>query len=610
MLFSIGLLIVIFFLAFKAAPVEKKEHALIHGAGQIGLLAAVALFGVDFFTSYFYAAGEMMSALHPYGLQDKAWIAVIVIALANLVFGALYMYSLGVFNEGGGSFTAAMRYLGPSLSLIVAVVLIQDYIFTIVVSTLSGVQQLLSIAQLADTLWVWRFLIGAALATATWWLTIRGRGESARVVFVMLAIFIMLTITMAIGLFIAKGRGVEALPYTETIKQTTIWQAMYHMLTASMKGMVALSGLEAMSNGIQFVIHGDMPVVVWGKKHLQRLNWLWNFYGGKSGIGRMVQTAFLFYGGLTTAFLAYFSIHFNAFDNVEGRSLVGNLAFIGFNQFGSGGWILYWTYQILAVALLASASMTAYQDLQAMAWRNVAIGEIPEIVVYRNPKGTFTRPVTAAAIAAIIIQLLVRGETSLAVPYYGVGVFMPIMAMGLAIRKHILETTTGYKRFWGSLGATIAATLAGIVFIGQIVGKWGEGGWVVLISLSILILMAHAILISPIGYRTPQDIHRIIRDKSRVQGQMGNIVEWQSLKVQEYRYRLLIAVVRFWEWFGVRRPLRFEPPVPAGEFEAAMNHKETETFLDQYLKSKPKRKPKLGGAPKETAPGDEEGKVD
>lgn len=610
MLFSIGLLIVIFFLAFKVAPVEKKEHALIHGAGQIGLLAAVALFGVDFFTSYFYAAGEMMSALHPYGLQDKAWIAVIVIALANLVFGALYMYSLGVFNEGGGSFTAAMRYLGPSLSLIVAVVLIQDYIFTIVVSTLSGVQQLLSIAQLADTLWVWRFLIGAALATATWWLTIRGRGESARVVFVMLAIFIMLTITMAIGLFIAKGHGVEALPYTETIKQTTIWQAMYHMLTASMKGLVALSGLEAMSNGIQFVIHGDMPMVVWGKKHLPRLNWLWNFYGGKSGIGRMVQTAFLFYGGLTTAFLAYFSIHFNAFDNVEGRSLVGNLAFIGFNQFGSGGWILYWTYQILAVALLASASMTAYQDLQAMAWRNVAIGEIPEVVVYRNPKGTFTRPVTAAAIAAIIIQLLVRGETSLAVPYYGVGVFMPIMAMGLAIRKHILETTTGYKRFWGSLGATIAATLAGIVFIGQIVGKWGEGGWVVLISLSILILMAHAILISPIGYRTPQDIHRIIRDKSRVQGQMGNIVEWQSLKVQEYRYRLLIAVVRFWEWFGVRRPLRFEPPVPAGEFEAAMNSKETETFLDQYLKSKPKRKPKLGGAPKETAPGDEEGKVD
>jgi hypothetical protein len=605
MLFTIGLLIVIIVLAFKAAPVEKKEHAQIHGAGQVGFLAALALFGVDYFTSYYYATGEMLSALHPYGLQKYAWIAVIIIALTNIVFGALYLYSLGVFKEGGGSFTAAMRYLGPSLSLIVAVVLIQDYVFTIVVSTLSGVEQLLSIAQLADTFWIWRFLIGASLASMTWWLTIRGRGESARVVFMLLGIFLMLTIVMAVGLILAKSRGFNPLVYTQTISKTTLWTAMYHMLTASMKGLVALSGLEAMSDGIQFVIHHDMPMVKWGKKHLVKLNGLWNFYSGGSGIGRMVQTAFLFYGGLTTAFLTYFAIHFNAYDSVQGRSLVGNLAFIGFNQLGNGGWILYWAYQILAVALLAAASMTAYQDLQSMAWRNVAIGEIPEIVVYRNPKGTFTRPVTAAAIAAIVIQFLVRGETSLAIPYYGVGVFLPIFAMGLAIRRHIRLNAVGGKRFWGSLGASLAAGLAALVFIGQIAGKWEEGGWVVLISLSILILMAHAILISPIGYRNPRDIHRIIRDKSRVQGQMGNIVEWQSLKVQEYRFRLIIAVSRFWEWFGVRRPMRFEPPIPAGNFEEALNHKK-DTFLDQYLEQKPKRRPRAGGAPKETAPSEEE----
>src|SRR5512136_2525462 len=138
MLFSIALLIVIIFLALKASPVEKKEHALIHGAGQIGLLAALALFGVDYYTSFFYATGEMMSSLHPYGLEKYGYIAVAFIAFANAVFGFLYMYSLGIFNEGGGSYTASMRYLTPALSLIVAVVLIQDYIFTIVVSTLSG----------------------------------------------------------------------------------------------------------------------------------------------------------------------------------------------------------------------------------------------------------------------------------------------------------------------------------------------------------------------------------------------------------------------------------------------------------------------------------------
>src|SRR5512136_1639976 len=190
MFFSIALLIVFVLIAVRAAPREKQEDAHIHGAGQIGLLAALALFGVDYFTSYFYATGEMMSALHPYGLQHWGYIAVIVIAIANAVFGFLYMYSLGVFNEGGGSYTAAMRYLSPGLSLIVAVVLLQDYIFTIVVSSLSGVDQLLSISNAYHINWLVRVGLGIGLVTITWYLTIRGRGESARVVFIMLGVFI------------------------------------------------------------------------------------------------------------------------------------------------------------------------------------------------------------------------------------------------------------------------------------------------------------------------------------------------------------------------------------------------------------------------------------
>ena len=604
-IFPILLLLAIIYLSYRAAPRERQEDAHVHGAGQVGLLAALALFGVDYFTSFYYATGEMMSALHPYGLQNYAYIAVAVIAFANFVFGALYMYSLGIFREGGGSFTAAMRYLGPSISLIVAVVLIQDYIFTIVVSNLSGVDQLLSLRNATGINWFWHFLIGAGLVSITWYLTMRGRGESARVVFTLLGIFAFLTLIMAGGLIAASIHGVPPHPPEESIQTVSVGQAMLHLLTASMKGLVALSGLEAMSNGIQFVINEDAGIVKWGKKRIPSLKKLWNFYSGEAGIGRFVQTSFLFYGGLTTLLLTFFSIRFNVFDGTDGRSIVGNLAFIGFNQL-QGGTILFWAYQILAVLLLAAASMTAYQDLQSMAWRNVAIGEIPEIVVYRNPKGTFTRPVTAAAVAAIIILLLVRGDTSRAIPYYGVGVFLPIMAMGLAIRKQIQQNTTGRTRKWGAFGAGLAAVLAGVIFNGQIVGKWGEGGWVVLISLSVLILISHASLISPIGYREPQQIHRIIREKSHVQGPMGNIVEWQSLRTQEYRYRLLVAITHFGELFGVRRPMRFEPPVPSGDYEDAvqMENPEAPSFLEQYLEPKPE--PQAGGRPKETAPGEEE----
>jgi hypothetical protein len=344
-------------------------------------------------------------------------------------------------------------------------------------------------------------------------------------------------------------------------------QALMHMLTASMKGMVALTGLEAMSDGIQFVINEDAGIVKWGKRHLPRLDKLWKFYSGKSGVGRFVQTSFLFYGGLTTLFLTFFSIRFNVFDGTLGRTLVGNLATIGFGQI-PGGEILYWAYQLLAVALLAAASMTAFQDLQASAWRDVAMGEMPEIVVYRNQQGTFTRSVTAGFIIAIVIMFIVRGQTTLAVPFYGVGVFMPIMVMGLAMRQHLLRNFTGRTRSWGSFAAGLAAVLAAVVFIGQIVGKWEEGGWVVLISFSVLAIAAHLLLLSPIGFREPRQIHRIVREKARVQGAMASIVEWQSLRMQEYRYGLLTAVARLFGVFGVRRPTRYEPrPVPAGEYD-------------------------------------------
>jgi hypothetical protein len=587
MLFSILLLLVFVFLAYKAAPRERQEDAHVHGAGQIGLLAALALFGVDYFTSYFYATGELMHALHPYGLQKYSYIAVIVIALANLAFGLLYMYSLGIFNEGGGSYTASMRYLWPALSLVVAVVLIQDYVLTIVVSALSGGDQLLSILNLYGSYWWLHFAIGAALASGTYYLTIRGRGESSRFVFMLLGIFGGLTLTMAIGLFSAHFKGVPAVLAAEAPHTVTLGQALYHLLTASMKGMVALTGLEAMSNGIQFVKNEDASFVKWGKKRLPRLNKLWGFYSGKSGTGRFVQTSFLFYGGVTTLFLSVFAIRFNVFDGTLGRTLVGNLAFIGFEQI-PGGILLFWTYQILAVLLLAAASMTAMQDLQATAWRDVAIGEIPEVVVYRNPQGTFTRSVTAGFFISVLIMLVVRGKTSIAVPFYGVGVFMPITVMGLAIRQHILQHASGRARFWGNLGASVAAGLGATVFIGQIAGKWQEGGWVVLISFSILILVAHGLLVSPMGYRDPKQIYRIVREKARVQGSMASIVEWQSLKMQEYRYSILMGVARFLEIFGVHRPAQLEKPAPAGDYDHAVHvdHPEAPSLLLQYLDPK------------------------
>jgi hypothetical protein len=114
--------------------------------------------------------------------------------------------------------------------------------------------------------------------------------------------------------------------------------------------------------------------------------------------------------------------------------------------------------------------------------------------------------------------------------------------------------------------------------------------------------MAHVILLTPAGYRDPEDIHRVIREKSRITGKMGNIVEWQSLRIQEYRYLMMMKVAEFFGIFGIFKPLRFEnleAPIAPGPFEAALNHGDHQTFLDQFLDHP---EPRVGGAPKEAEP--------
>jgi hypothetical protein len=78
-------------------------------------------------------------------------------------------------------------------------------------------------------------------------------------------------------------------------------------------------------------------------------------------------------------------------------------------------------------------------------------------------------------------------------------------------------------------------------------------------------------------------------------------VEWQSLKMQEYRYQVLTLISKAFALVGVYRPVRYEVPVAAGDYDHALHtdHPEAPSFLDQYIHDEP-AEPKLGGAPNVT----------
>src|SRR5260221_6690783 len=185
---GIIIILVLLAIAFKLAP--RGVSIAGHDAGQLFLLAALPLFFIDFATSAEYAAGELHHILAESNMQEYAPYGVLAIALLNIAFGGLYIYALGVFRDGGGASTASLRYLGPMIAIMVAFLLLQDYTMTVVVSSLSGADQLLSTVNQLDAAPLVHILLGTGIAWLTCWLTLRGRKDAASVTFVILFTYI------------------------------------------------------------------------------------------------------------------------------------------------------------------------------------------------------------------------------------------------------------------------------------------------------------------------------------------------------------------------------------------------------------------------------------
>ena len=319
---------------------------------------------------------------------------------------------------------------------------------------------------------------------------------------------------------------------------------------AVLHGLVALTGLEAVSNGLQFIKDEDPSYVQWGKKRFPQFEGTWKFFSGRVGIARTIQVGFLFYGGITIFLNSHFSNYFNVIDGTNGRTLVGNLAYIALVPIG--GNLLYYFRQIWSALTLSFANMTAYEDMQSTAYRDGVRGVLPVALVYRSPNGNFPRPVLMTFVIAVIIMILVGGNTSSAIPLYGIGVFAPIAFMGFSVQRHLLVTKPkNYKT--GAAASFVVACLSVVIFLSQIIGKFSEGGWVIIPAFTILMILSHYFLLRRAGNRTDEAAHHLIYDVSRIEGTMGELLMWQVRMIQTYRHNILERFKRF------RQPKQPEP---------------------------------------------------
>jgi len=182
--------------------------------------------------------------------------------------------------------------------------------------------------------------------------------------------------------------------------------------------------------------------------------------------------------------------------------------------------------------------------MQSTAYRDGVRGILPIGLVYRAPNGTFPRPVIMTFVFATTIMILVGGNTSAAIPFYGIGVFAPIAFMGFSVRRHLLVTKPNGYRI-AALATFLIACLSVFIFMSQIVGKFEEGGWIRLVTFSSLYIAGHLILLGKGGERTEKLAYHLIHEVSRIEGTMAELLLWQTHMMQTYRENVRRRIANF-----------------------------------------------------------------
>src|SRR5260221_13970863 len=144
-----------------------------------------------------------------------------------------------------------------------------------------------------------------------------------------------------------------------------------------------------------------------------------------------------------------------------------------------------------------------------------------------------------------VIVVRVAGNTSAAIPFYGIGVFAPIAFMGFSVRRHLLATKPGGYKIAAAATFNISSLLV-FLFMSQIVGKFEEGGWIRLVTFSSLYISGHLILLNKGGERTEKLAYHLIHEVSRIEGTMAELLLWQTHMMQTYRENTRRRIANRW----------------------------------------------------------------
>jgi len=445
----------------RAFTSAQLEHTL------LPKVLALPVFASDALSSVAYATGEIFIQLAIVSVVFKGFVIPISAAIAALMAIVVISYrqTVRAYPSGGGAYIVSKENLGSWAALIAAAALLVDYMMTVVVSIVAGV-----------------FAIGSAFPAANdhkvllsigfvWLVTIanlRGARESGTLFAVPTYGFVAaIMATIAIGLYQCVGGCPATAPVEPIANAATVATAIgvFAVLKAFSSGATALTGVEAISNGVPAFRRPQAT----------------NAAETLAIMGVIAITMFLG--------ISWLAVHVPGTVASDVRSIPAQIAYAVYD-----GGIGFYLVQFFTAAILILAANTAYQDFPRLSSILANDRYMPRQFVNRGDRLVFSNGIVVLAVAASIIIFAFDADLTRLIQLYVIGVFMSftLSQSGMVVhwsRERRRGTTP--RRVWrrSIVINVIGAAATGIVLVVVTISKFTAGGWLSMLFMSILVVM-------------------------------------------------------------------------------------------------------------------------
>jgi amino acid transporter len=423
---------------------------------------ALAIFSSDAISSSAYATEEILRVLVLGGAAAMLLSVQVSMAIAGLlaVVALSYRQVCRAYPNGGGAYVVARTNLAPVFGLIAAASLLIDYVMTVAVSTASAIVQIQSVIPAAFDWRIHIAFVSIALITVA---NLRGLRESGNIFAVPTYLFVglALAIVAIAGSRIVTGTAVPVPPEASAVPLGTQAIGVLLLLKAFAGGSVALTGVEAIANGVPAFKPPE----------------------SKNAANTMTVMAVLL--GVLFVGLTIVAIGFGLRPTQEGGPSVVALA--ARTAFGDGSPLaaLFAASTALILFLAANTSFNAFPRLAAILAED---GYMPRQFAFRGDRLAYSWGIALLAAIAFGLLWAFGGNTHALIPLYSVGVFLCFTLSQIGMVRHwrrVQERGWQWRLAVNAGGAVLTAVVLTIV-VGE---KFRDGAYLVVILVPVLVGM-------------------------------------------------------------------------------------------------------------------------